>query len=432
MRYIGRQEKINRIIAEMRSPDYHKGVEASVQKRENRTIKICVSVLSVFLAAVVAISAVINYYLGKVNYGDIKDVAAVSPELLEQLDEEEKIDFEIVDYKEITEQGNDSSSKSIASGAKRKNKKGSFNNSGTDFYTNAAIENKENIINSNIGKEVKKKADESIEKNIKNNDLWYSEEVYNLLIAGYDAGLTDNATADTPKFYRSDAIIIASVNKAKKKVRLISLSRATYAAIPGHGNKRLNTAHAYGGASLLTQTIEQNYKIKIDKYITANFDGFKNIIDALGGISIAMTKTEADFAFDDDSLPEGMYKMNGAQALRYVRLRKTDSDRMRTGRQRNVLNAIMKRAGEMNTSQKLNFLEAALPYVTTNYTKSELVSKSGELDLYLSWPMEQYIVPKKATQYQMRDGLEVIIVDWDDTTSYMHSLVYDGVKARAY
>lgn len=423
-----RQEKINRIIAEMKSSDYNRAVDESVKKRENTAIKICVSVLSVFLAITIAVAAVLNHYLGKVNYGDIADVADASPELVEQLDSEEEIDFEIVDYKDITEQNSGTSAKASNSKSKGTAQLGSSGNAG--YKINSVIENKENIANSNIGKEVKKQADASIAENIKEGDLWYSDDVYNLLIAGYDAGLTDNATADTPKFYRSDAIIIASINKVQKKVKLISLSRATYAAIPGHGNKRLNTAHAYGGAGLLVETIEQNYKIKIDRYITANFDGFKNIIDALGGISLSMTKTEADFAFNDESLPEGSYKMNGTQALRYVRLRKTDSDRTRTGRQRKVLNEIMKKSSQMSSSQKLGFLETVLPYVTTNFSRSELVAKSGELDLYTSWSMEQYVVPKKATQYQMRDGLEVIIVDWKDTTNYTHSLIYDGVKHK--
>lgn len=423
-----RQEKINRIIAEMKSSDYNRAVDESVKKRENTAIKICVSVLSVFLAITIAVAAVLNHYLGKVNYGDIAEVADASPELVQQLDSEEEIDFEIVDYKDITEQNSGSSAETSNSKLKGTAQLGSSGNAG--YKINSVIENKENIANSNIGKEVKKQADASIAENIKEGDLWYSDDVYNLLIAGYDAGLTDNATADTPKFYRSDAIIIASINKVQKKVKLISLSRATYAAIPGHGNKRLNTAHAYGGAGLLVETIEQNYKIKIDRYITANFDGFKNIIDALGGISLSMTKTEADFAFNDESLPEGSYKMNGTQALRYVRLRKTDSDRTRTGRQRKVLNEIMKKSSQMSSSQKLGFLETVLPYVTTNFSRSELVAKSGELDLYTSWPMEQYVVPKKATQYQMRDGLEVIIVDWKDTTNYTHSLIYDGVKHK--
>lgn len=122
--------------------------------------------------------------------------------------------------------------------------------------------------------------------------------------------------------------------------------------------------------------------------------------------------------------------MNGKQTLRYVRLRKTDSDRVRTGRQRKVLNEILTRAKNMNTSQQLAFMDAVLPYITTNFSKSELVSKLSEFNTYASWPVSQYIVPKKANQYEMRDGLEVIIVDWAETTKNIHSIMYDGVKAK--
>ena len=143
-----------------------------------------------------------------------------------------------------------------------------------------------------------------------------------------------------------------------------------------------------------------------------------------------MTKKEASFVFNTDSLSGGKYLMNGSQALRYVRLRKTDSDRTRTGRQRKVLKAIMNKAKTMNTSEKMNFLDTVLPYVTTNLNKTEIVKKISELDTYLSLPLEQYIVPQKATQYEMRDGLEVIIVDWEETTKYIHSVIYDGTEAK--
>ena len=110
--------------------------------------------------------------------------------------------------------------------------------------------------------------------------------------------------------------------------------------------------------------------------------------------------------------------------------RSTDSDRTRTGRQRKVLKAIMNKAKTMNTSEKMNFLDTVLPYITTNLNKTEIVKKISELDTYLSWPLEQYIVPQKATQYEMRDGLEVIIVDWEETTKYIHSVIYDGTEAK--
>lgn len=417
MTYWRRQEKISKIIDRIKNTK--NDIAALPQKKKEKIIiSVCVSILSVFLAVVIIVSAVFNHYLNKVNYGDIKEVATANSDLMKQLDEEEQLDFDIVGSKPISD-SKDSSDDNL-------------NEDAAEDYSDydIIVENGESIEISNIGKEVKKKADESIEKNISDNELWYSDDVYNLLIAGYDAGNVDNADADTPKFYRSDAIIIASINKANKTVKLISLSRATYAAIPGHGNKRLNTAHAYGGASLLVETIEQNYKVRIDRYVTANFEGFEKIIDSLDGVSVDMTKKEASFVFNTDSLPGGKYLMNGSQALRYVRLRKTDSDRTRTGRQRKVLKSIMNKAGTMNTSQKLNFLDTVLPYVTTNLSKSELVKKVSELDTYLSWPLEQYIVPQKATQYEMRDGLEVIIVDWDETTKYIHSVIYDGTEVK--
>ena len=417
MTYWRRKEKISKIIDRIKNTK--NDIAALPQKKKEKIIiSVCVSILSVFMAVVIIVSAVFNHYLNKVNYGDIKQVATANSELMSQLDEEEQLDFDIVGSKPIS--------------ASKDSSDDNLNEDEAEDYSDYEIivENGESIEISNIGKEVKKKDDESIEKNISDNELWYSDDVYNLLIAGYDAGNVDNADADTPKFYRSDAIIIASINKAKKTVKLISLSRATYAAIPGHGNKRLNTAHAYGGASLLVETIEQNYKVKIDRYVTANFEGFEKIIDSLDGVSVDMTKKEASFVFNTDSLSGGKYLMNGSQALRYVRLRKTDSDRTRTGRQRKVLKAIMNKAKTMNTSEKMNFLDTVLPYVTTNLNKTDIVKKISELDTYLSWPLEQYIVPQKATQYEMRDGLEVIIVDWEETTKYIHSVIYDGTEAK--
>ncbi|MGN1478147.1 MAG: LCP family protein [Acutalibacteraceae bacterium] len=443
---VSREEKVQKAIERMVNNNYD-NVDAKTIKKENNAIKVCVSVLSFFLAITIAVFSVINHYLSKINYGDIEAVAEADAELERQLDSEEEIDFDIVDYSEIgsvettTTQANKSIKNTSKKGTSSKSNSSNNRNTTTRRYNSTQstnltgtqlkiIEKKEDLSNSSIGKEIQKQANEDIAENISDDVLWYSEDVYNILIAGYDAGATDGATENTPKFYRSDAMIIASINKVKKSIRLISLSRATYAAIPGHGNKRLNTAHAYGGASLLVETIEMNYKVRIDRYVTANFEGFKSIIDTLGGITLELTKEEADFAFDDDTLPAGKYTMNGKQALRYVRLRKTDSDRVRTGRQRKVLNEILTRAKNMNTSQQLAFMDAVLPYITTNFSKSELVSKLSEFNTYASWPVSQYIVPKKANQYEMRDGLEVIIVDWAETTKYIHSIMYDGVKAK--
>jgi LCP family protein required for cell wall assembly len=374
------------------------------KKKEKKIIVICSSFLSLVLVAAIIAAVITNHYLSKINYGDV--TGAVD----ENLDEEEEIDFDIAESKEISQGPADSENSNVKKVISKE-----------DDYNN---------LNSNA--EIQKKANDDIDKNINSDGIWQSDDVYNLLLIGYDAGDAEAVMFEGATLPRSDAIIIISVNKVKDTVKMVSLSRATYVAIPDHGNKRINTAHAYGGAKTLVDTIELNYKIKIDRYVSSDFNGFKAIVDALGGVTIDMTSTEADFAFNSEDKEAGTYTMNGTQALRYVRLRKTDSDRMRTGRQRKVLKAITQQAGDMDISEKLDFLDAVLPYVTTNFSKSELISKANELQTYLSWKMTQDIIPHNATELTMRDGKEVLILDWEETTEYIHSILYSGVSVKKY
>lgn len=382
--------------------------------KKQRILIICLSVFCALLILFVAACLIANHYLNKLNYGDVQGVVD------ENLDEEESIDFDIEDYDEITYK-NEEKKNSQKSGSKTSETK-------NGVYKILSKSDDYNMLD--VSKEVQKKANDDIKENIESDDVWHSDDVYNVLVVGYDAGDAEAVMFEGATLPRSDAIMLVSVNKVRKTVKLVSLSRATYVAIPNHGNKRLNTAHAYGGASTLVDTIELNYKIKIDRYITADFKGFKAIIDCLGGIKIDMTKEEADFAFNDNSLPADKYTMNGSQALRYVRLRKTDSDRARTGRQRKVIKEIYFRARKMSISQKLKFMNDVFPYVTTNFDKSELLSKFGEFDGYMDFPVTQDIIPHKATQLTMKDGKEVIILDWKDTTDYLHSLMYKDVEVE--
>lgn len=384
----------------------------SKKNKKKKVLIICLSVFCAVLILFVAACLIANHYLNKLNYGDVQGVVD------ENLDEEENIDFDIADYDEITDKNGKDSTDSFEDHFERQNGVYKILSKSEDY----------NMLN--VSKEVQKKANDDIKENIESDGVWHSDDVYNVLVVGYDAGDAEAVMFEGATLPRSDAIMLVSVNKVRKTVKLVSLSRATYVAIPSHGNKRLNTAHAYGGASTLVDTIELNYKIKIDRYITADFKGFKAIIDCLGGIKIDMTKEEADFAFNDESLPADKYTMNGSQALRYVRLRKTDSDRARTGRQRKVIKEIYFQARKMSISQKLKFMNDVFPYVTTNFDKTELLNKFGEFDDYMDYPVTQDIIPHKATQLTMKDGKEVIILDWKDTTDYLHSLMYKDVDVE--
>ena len=268
-------------------------------------------------------------------------------------------------------------------------------------------------------------ADADIHANLDDNILWYDDRIYNVLLVGVDYGDEEKVMFEGAYLPRSDSMILLSINTIDNVINMVSLSRAVYVAIPGHGNKRLNTAHAYGGAATLVETIEQNYKIRIDKYVTVDLSGFEQIIDILGGVEIEMTAQEASYIIG--KYQSGTYTLDGESAAAYARLRKIDSDRKRTGRQRAVLNAIAKKLTNASVATLFDLLDDVLPLVTTSFSKTELVSQVTNAPKYLSMQIKEDIIPHNATSLTMRDGKEVLILDWAETKSYIHDLLYPGI-----
>lgn len=273
-------------------------------------------------------------------------------------------------------------------------------------------------------------ADNAIKKNLDDSVLWYDDRIYNILLVGYDLGDEEKVMFEGAYLPRSDSMILLSINTIKNVVNMVSLSRAAYVAIPGHGNKRLNTAHAYGGATTLVETIELNYKIRIDKYITVDFSGFKSIIDILGGVDIDMTQAEAKNIMGTSAA--GSYHLDGEHALSYSRLRSIDTDRARTGRQRNVLNAIAGKLRHSSVSTLLELVDETLPMVTTNFSKAELISQATKAPKYISMSIHEDIIPFKAQSLSLREGKEVLILDWAATNKHTHKLLYPDMTPQSF
>ncbi|WP_190145358.1 LCP family protein [Streptomyces glebosus] len=122
---------------------------------------------------------------------------------------------------------------------------------------------------------------------------------------------------------------------------LVSLPRDSYVPIPGHGSRKINEAYADGGPQLLTRTVEQATGLRIDRYAEVNFLGFVQVVDAVDGVRLCLDaplkdeKSGADFA-------AGCHRMNGAEALAFVRARYADpeGDLGRVKRQRQLLGAV--------------------------------------------------------------------------------------------
>ncbi|MCC6190901.1 MAG: LCP family protein [Anaerolineales bacterium] len=182
--------------------------------------------------------------------------------------------------------------------------------------------------------------------------------VINVLLIGTDYRPSD-ATV------RTDTLIVASINKAAGMVSLLSIPRDLFVYIPMWGMARINRAYdaahvnAYpgGGPALLEQTILYNLGIPIHYYALANFDGFRQIVDTLGGIDVPVTCQVTEYKLIDPTFdesvpanyelhtqPAGVAHMDGALALWYARARPVGGDFFRSYRQRQVLRAIYHRA----------------------------------------------------------------------------------------
>ncbi len=171
----------------------------------------------------------------------------------------------------------------------------------------------------------------------------------NWLLVGSDSrdGLTEDDAAalhtGTGDFgQRTDTIMIASVPLIGKPT-LLSIPRDSYVNIPGYGMNKINAAFSFGGAPLLTETVEQVTGIRIDHYAEVGFGGFAHIVDAIGGIEMCPPEP-IDDPLAGINIQAGCQKFDGTTALGYVRTRATAmGDLDRVARQREFMSALMKR-----------------------------------------------------------------------------------------
>ena len=153
--------------------------------------------------------------------------------------------------------------------------------------------------------------------------------------------------------YRTDAILVVSINQTTQTVNLLSIPRDLYVYIPGWGMDRVNTAELHQtqtGTSghplgLLAETIEYNLGIRIDHLARIDFVRFEQLIDALGGVTVPVDCPVTGYQLADNSwvpfvLQPGVHRLDGELALWYVRQRMDSSDFDRNRRQQIVLRAL--------------------------------------------------------------------------------------------
>jgi LCP family protein required for cell wall assembly len=183
----------------------------------------------------------------------------------------------------------------------------------------------------------------------------------NILFIGIDRG----SVAGEEGYTRSDVMILASVNVEKKKAVLISFPRDTRVTIPGYGTEKINAAHSFSGPAGAIEVVEKLSGLDINGYAEVDFEAFKNIVDAIGGVTLYLDYPILDPKIG--ALPKGDVFLNGEDALILVRSRdlpRGDLDRI--DNQKKFLKAVMERAIAVRDLQSLlRILDAAVKYLDT-------------------------------------------------------------------
>ena len=142
--------------------------------------------------------------------------------------------------------------------------------------------------------------------------------------------------------FRTDVVLLLTLNPGGGSASLTSFPRDLYVYEPGWRVDRINSAFARGDFQMMADTMEYNFGVRPDHYVLVNFEGFKTIIDALGGITVQVAQPLSDERDGpgDFSVPAGAVTMDGETALWYVRSRGTSSDFDRTRREQEVLEGL--------------------------------------------------------------------------------------------
>lgn len=291
----------------------------------------------------------------------------------------------------------------------------------------------------NLSEEDAAKLEEQLSSYLKaNGDIMADDDVYNILLIG-----TDSRKNDTTG--RSDALVLVSINNATHDITMTSILRDCYIYIPEVGSDRINAAYAYGGPELLIETIEQNFNIKINKYMQTNFFAFVDIVDALGGIEMTITDDEAKvmnetyITYINKMLGrpknEGLLKsggdltLNGVQALAYVRVRYLgNGDFDRSERQRKALMAVYEKVQSSSALQINSLLGSFLPQIQTDMTESECLSLLLNLaDYYLNYEIHSLTIPAEGTYSDVKiRGMAVMDVNYEANEKMLTDAVYNG------
>jgi LCP family protein required for cell wall assembly len=245
----------------------------------------------------------------------------------------------------------------------------------------------------------------------------------NTLILGIDR------RPDESNVTRSDTILLLHADAGAGRMALLSIPRDLWVTIPGWGQERINAAHLYGeleapgsGPEWVAETVNYNFGVPVHHVVRLDFDAFREVIDAAGGIEVDVPYPIIDDAYPTPNygtmrieIPAGRQHMDGETALQYARSRHSSSDFDRAARQQQILIALANKI-----TQPSNLFRASRVYAAfQNAVESDL----GARDLFhlaLAWRrageegMEQTVIDETLTApFLTAQGAAVLLPQWE-------------------
>jgi polyisoprenyl-teichoic acid--peptidoglycan teichoic acid transferase len=236
-------------------------------------------------------------------------------------------------------------------------------------------------------------------------------EPFSVLLMGVDERKGDSG--------RSDSLIVLTVNAHNNSVKMLSIPRDTRTEIIGKGTQdKINHAYAFGGVDMSIATVENFLDIPIDHYVQINMEGFKDIVDSVGGVTI---DNDLDFTYEGTHFPKGQLDLSGEKALKYSRMRYEDprGDFGRQLRQRQIIQAVIREGASLKSIANYgNIFDVLGNNVKTSLTFDEMITiqskyKSASTDI------EQFQIKGNGTKI---GGVYYFVVSADEKQSIIDTL----------
>lgn len=255
--------------------------------------------------------------------------------------------------------------------------------------------------------------------------------ITNILLIGVDGRENDRDA-------RTDSIILATIDANKKRIKLTSFMRDMYVPIPGHGQNRINTAYFLGGPELLIKTINQDFNLNVQYYMSIDFRAFQDVVDTLGGVDVEIKESELnqlnyyikEANWNNPKYIEaaGYQHLNGQQALSYSRIRKVgNGDYERTERQRRVISLLVDKARETSLVKIPQLFSAVVPYIKTNMPTTKLMNLGLTAYKFGNTPVESLRIPADGMFEDMRiQGASVLVPNVEKNIILLEKFMYSS------